>query len=298
MRDEPPPAPRPLDELRVRVDRVLRDFLRASREELSSSHPQAAALVDELTRLLEAGGKRLRPAFCYLGYLAGGGRDGEPIVRAAAALELLHTFALIHDDLMDGSTERRGVPSTHVRLASSYRERGGPGGSEGLGRSIAMLVGDLAVVLADRLLADSGFPPDRVLAALVVYDRMRMAMAAGQFLDVGGAGEVDEPLAAHIARLKSGAYTVAGPLAIGATLACAPDEVLSALARYAEPLGEAFQVRDDVLDAGEGGLPGARAARVNELVATACGALDAAPIVDDVVGVLRQLAESLTLPEP
>jgi geranylgeranyl diphosphate synthase type I len=299
MSDEAAPAlALALDAVRDHVERVLDRFLLESHEELAALHPEAAALVDELSRLIAAGGKRLRPAFCYWGYRAAGGEDEESIVRAAAALELLHTFALIHDDLMDEGEERRGVPSAHERFAGLHRERGRPGDPERFGRSAALLAGDLGAVLADRLLVDSGFGPDRLMTALVEYDRMRVAMAAGQFLDVGGAGAVDESLARRVAALKTGAYTVAGPLAIGAALAGARAEVLSALAAYGVPLGEAFQVRDDVLDAGEGGLPGARAVRVNELVTDACQALDEFALAPEAVLALRALALGLCLPEP
>ncbi|TMK49438.1 MAG: polyprenyl synthetase family protein, partial [Actinobacteria bacterium] len=103
--------------------------------------PEAAEMVDELRRVVEAGGKRIRPAFCYWGYRAAGGDDGEPIVRAAAALELFHTFALIHDDVMDESETRRGQASTYARFADA---RAGEPGALRFGRSVAVLVGDLA----------------------------------------------------------------------------------------------------------------------------------------------------------
>src|SRR6059036_4069620 len=110
-------APAALESVRRRVDEVLASFLLERRESMARMAPEAAAMVDELRRVVEAGGKRIRPAFCYWGYRAGGGEDGEPIVRAAAALELFHTFALVHDDLMDDSDTRRGVPTTQVQFA-------------------------------------------------------------------------------------------------------------------------------------------------------------------------------------
>src|SRR3990170_2253391 len=109
-----------VEAVRSRVDAVLATELRARRAELEALDPSAGILVEELERLVGAGGKRLRPAFCYLGYRAAGGRDGEPVVRAAAALELLHTFALVHDDVMDEAVERRGVETTQVRFARSF----------------------------------------------------------------------------------------------------------------------------------------------------------------------------------
>src|SRR5439155_14628007 len=143
-------------ELRDRFDDELRDFLRARRQEAEWTDPRATILVDEVMRLVEAGGKRLRPAFCYWGWRAAGGLDDDRIVKAAAALELLHTFALIHDDLMDDAAERRGVPATRPFLHELAHTRGLALDPAAFGFSAAILVGDLAAVLADQLFLESG----------------------------------------------------------------------------------------------------------------------------------------------
>jgi geranylgeranyl diphosphate synthase type I len=195
--------------LHDRVDRTLEGFLLERREELAAIEPAAAAALDDVIALVRAGGKRLRPAFCYWGFRAAGGPDGEPIVRAAAALELLHTMALIHDDVMDDSPERRGEPATHVRRARELRATGALD-PERVGRSVAILAGDLAAVLADQLLGEAGFGAERLVEAQREYHRMRMAMAAGQYLDLvpGSSGP-------RAARLRGAAYTVEGPLVVG-----------------------------------------------------------------------------------
>ncbi|HEX9123696.1 MAG TPA: polyprenyl synthetase family protein [Actinomycetota bacterium] len=289
-------APPALEGVKERVEPVLEAFLSARRNEMAAMDPGSALLVDEIRRLVRAGGKRIRPAFCYWGYRAAGGADGEPIDRAAAALELFHTFALIHDDLMDESDTRRGVPAVHVRLAEEREHGSGRPSREAqrFGRSGAILIGDLAAVLADELLLDCGFPQDRVLAALRRYARMRIEVAAGQFLDVSGAAH-DEAAALHVAALKTGAYTVEGPLHVGAILAGASPEVLAALSAYARPLGEAFQLRDDVLDRGEGSGPGATSDLVDELVDLASTALVGPRLGAEAVAALRSLAEALRL---
>jgi len=289
-----PPA---LEVIRGRVERVLESFLLARRDEMAALAAEAAALVDEIRRLVAAGGKRIRPAFCYWGHRAAGGPDGEPILRAAAALELFHTFALIHDDVMDESDTRRSVPSAHARFADARARSAGRADAARYGRSVAVLAGDLAAVLADDLLLGSGFPPDRLLPAHRRYIRMQTEVAAGQFLDVGGAGSKDEATARRVASLKTGAYTVEGPLHIGALLAGGSPDVLSALSRFAEPLGRAFQHRDDVLDHGEGKVPGATAAQVNRLIGEACAALDDTVLVPEGAVALRSLALVLALPE-
>jgi geranylgeranyl diphosphate synthase type I len=230
-----------------RVDDVLRGFLAERRDEMAGLDEDAAGAVDEIARLIDAGGKRLRPAMCYWGYRAGGGDDGEPIVRAAAALELLHTMALVHDDLIDAAAERRGVETSHVRLARIA-------GSAASGRAGALLVGDLAAVFADRLFLESGFPSEILTRALARYHRMRSAMAAGQWLELFGGAPADHAAVLVRATLRGGSYSVEGPLVIGGTLAGAPSQIVAALERFGEPLGRAFQLRDDLEDGEAGGI--------------------------------------------
>jgi geranylgeranyl diphosphate synthase, type I len=280
-----------LRDLRDRVDDALRDALRSGREELALLDPGATGPVDEVIRLVEAGGSRLRPLCCYWGFRAAGGADGDRIVRAAAALELLHTMALIHDDVMDGAAERRGVPSSHVHLASLARRRG-DADPERTGRSVAILAGDLAAVLADLLLLEAGFGGERLAAALAPYHRMRLAMAAGQYLDVAGhaagAHDVDPR---HLAGLKGGAYSVEGPLLVGAALAGAGDQVVGCLQRFGSPLGQAFQLRDDLRDGDA--APGVGPADVAALVNEALDALDANVLGSESAGALTTLARQV-----
>jgi geranylgeranyl diphosphate synthase type I len=217
------------EELRSRIDDVLIGFL----DDRTRAVAEAGELIVELKGLLVAGGKRLRPCFCYWGYRAGGGRDCEEIVRAAASLELLHTFAIVHDDIMDDSDERRGESTLHVR--------------RGLG--FAILAGDLALVLADELFFSSGFAAETTVNAFDSYSLMRQEVIAGQHLDVAVARETQISVeeARRIAVLKSGRYSIEKPLVIGARLAGAPDDRVAELARFGDPLGEAFQLRDDLL---------------------------------------------------
>ncbi|MBA3737278.1 MAG: polyprenyl synthetase family protein, partial [Actinobacteria bacterium] len=168
-------------DLRERVDAALAAFLDARRERVERLDRGALPLVDEVRRLVDAGGKRIRPAFCYWGFRAAGGHDegeaGEAIVRAGAALELLHTMALVHDDLIDGAKERRGVPSTAAWFSERAAELGAPGDPRDFGASMAILVGDVSAVWADGLLLASGFSPAALVPALLVYHDMREEMA-------------------------------------------------------------------------------------------------------------------------
>ncbi|MGH2595922.1 MAG: polyprenyl synthetase family protein [Actinomycetota bacterium] len=270
-----------LRSIRTRIDGTLNTFLADLRGEMADVAPEALLPIDEVIRLIAAGGKRLRPAFCYWGFRAGGGSDGEPIERAAASLELLHTMALIHDDLMDRSSERRGVAASARHLADEAR-RGGSSDPDHTGRSLALLAGDLAVVLADRLMLTSGFDADVLVPALDRYHRMRTDMALGQSLDV--AADAD-PIV--VAALKGGSYTVEGPLQIGALLAQGGPEVLAALADYGAPVGLAFQLRDDERDGDIPVVPG----RVTQLIVQGRAALDAPGLESAAVASLRALAD-------
>ena len=214
-------------QLRAEIEASIEDFLGASEASLAD----AAPLYDEIRRMLAAGGKRIRPLFCYWGYRGAGGVHDERIVRAAGALELLHTFALVHDDIMDAADERRGEKTVHHLH----------------GVPVALLVGDLALVLADDVLITAGFGGAELLAGLQAYGRMRREVIAGQYLDVQADAATSVATARRIATLKSGRYSVQEPLVIGAALAGANDELMSALAAFGEPVGEAFQLRDDLL---------------------------------------------------
>lgn len=282
-------------DLRSRVDAVLTTFLDERLRAVDRLDPAARPPILEIGRLLSAGGKRIRPAFCYWGFRAAGGedrgdRDG-PIVRAAAALELLHTMALIHDDLIDGAKERRGVPSTAAWFAERAEELEAKGEPTAFGQTMAVLVGDLAAVLADHLLLESGFSSDALAAALAVYHPMREEMAIGQYLALTGDATVRSNRTRHVAALKGGGYTVEGPLRIGAALAGGTDAVEECLSRFGRPLGEAFQLRDDLTDGDA--APGVTVETVSGRVAAAKAALDPDVLVADVVPVLRRLADEV-----
>jgi geranylgeranyl diphosphate synthase type I len=236
-------------ELAVRVDRELTRFVAAQRGGMADHGPGVQALLAELERVVGAGGKRLRPVFCCLGHLAAGADVDERCIRAAAALELLHTFAIVHDDVMDRSPTRRGSPASWVHLADEHRRAGWLGDPGGYGLAAAVLAGDMALVLADRALRESGFPEDRLGPAIRRYDRMRVDVVAGQYLDVVAAhrGSAGEAEARRIAVLKSGGYTVEAPVQIGAILGGGGESLLRCLSGYGVALGEAFQLRDDVL---------------------------------------------------
>ncbi len=209
--------------------------------------------IAEIRRLVTSGGKRLRPAFCYWGFIAAGGDpsiadDIDGIVTGAgAAIELTHASALFHDDVLDDADARRGAETTHRRFARSHADQRWDGESRRFGEGIAILVGDIAAVLADRLLIDAQRP------AIELWNELRIELNIGQLLDITGSVRSDRriELADRICRYKSGKYTVERPLHLGAALAAGDDVggVIDSLSAYGLPLGDAFQMRDDVMGA-------------------------------------------------
>jgi geranylgeranyl diphosphate synthase type I len=208
--------------------------------------------LPEMLRVLTVtGGKRIRPSMCYWGWVAAGGRarDGsagpssDQVVQVGAALELLHIFALIHDDVMDESASRRGQPSVHTLAAQLHLHSAGRGNARRFGESIAVLVGDLAHAEADHMVTELPVAMRRLWRVLVIE------LVQGQSRDITGtaAGRRDLAHARQVARMKSGAYTVQRPLQLGAAAAAADEPAVSAITRYGREVGEAFALRDDLL---------------------------------------------------
>lgn len=233
-------------DLRARFEARLTMFLR----EQGPGWPDGAphGLLSTLHRFVLAGGKRLRPTFCYWGWRSAGGPDGEPIVTAAAALELFHAFALIHDDIMDGSVRRRGEPSVHQFFADRHTRSAWRGDAARYGRNTALLGGDLCAAWADQMFHGCGLTREQVHRGYPVFAGMRTEVIAGQYLDlVSGVGDGSVAGALTVIRMKSARYTVTRPLQIGAALAGAGDAMLASFVQFGDPLGDAFQLRDDVL---------------------------------------------------
>ena len=235
--------------VRSAVEEELGIFLNREAAYLNSISTELTPVSDSLSSFLLDSGKRLRPLFAYAGFLASGGSLDKPVVRAMASLELLQACALIHDDLMDGSDTRRGKPSIHRHFESRHVQDDLDGFAPHYGLSAAVLLGDLAFVWSDQMLNSAGLTTAQFTALLPYYNEMRVELMAGQFLDIHEQTQkttsVDRSM--KIARYKSGKYTIERPLHLGAAMASAPSEIFTALSAYGLPLGEAFQLRDDLL---------------------------------------------------
>jgi geranylgeranyl diphosphate synthase type I len=238
-----------MDEIRRLVDDRLRDFFVAKLHEASELSPLASELVTEVRDLTMRGGKRLRPIVAAAGYRAAHGPgSAAPTVDVGAALELLQTYLLIHDDWMDEDDERRGGPAVHYVFQQRH-------GHEHLGASLGILAGDLASTFGWELFADSAFPDGRRDEAFRLFVRIQKEVFAGQQLDLMANDDVE-----RMHDLKTGSYTTRGPAELGGLLGGGGPAAMRSLRDWSAPLGVAFQLRDDLLstfgDASQTGKPG------------------------------------------
>ena len=242
QRAEPPAE---LAAIAARVQIRLGEILAAERQEWAALDPSLDEPLGDLADMVLGGGKRIRPAYCHWGWLvAGGDPSGDGALDGGCALEILHAFALAHDDVMDGSDTRRGAPTVWRKFVQRHRSREWRGEDRRFGEAAAVLVGDMAMVLADRTL---GWVSPETRA---VWDGLRTELNMGQYLDVvGGArGSATADEARKIIEHKTARYTVVRPLQLGAALAGRPD-LAEPLKRHGLPVGLAFQLRDDILGA-------------------------------------------------
>jgi geranylgeranyl diphosphate synthase type I len=238
----------------VRLEGALRRIVDARRAGLSELGADLEPLISAGADFVLDGGKRLRPHFAYWGWrcVAPSGAPGEDaMLDAAASLELLHACALVHDDLMDASDSRRGHPSIHVRFAQLLRQSGWPGDAASFGAATAILLGDLLLSWADSTFAQAltRFPEEVRESTQAMFDAVHDEMLAGQYLDVleQARGGFSPEAARRVVRYKTSKYTVERPLHIGACAAGAAPETVAALSGFGLAIGEAFQLRDDLL---------------------------------------------------
>jgi geranylgeranyl diphosphate synthase type I len=235
--------------IRQQIDAALDAFFESKCAEATRLSSRAIELVIEVRDLTMRGGKRLRPIVTAAAHRAVCGVDvPRATVEAGAALELLQTYLLIHDDWMDQDRERRGGPAVHYAFQRRH-------GREHLGASLGILAGDLASTFSWELLLRSTFPPGRRDEGLALFLDIQKEVFAGQQLDL-----MTDPDVERMHDLKTGSYTTRGPAELGAILADADDACLHALRSWSAPLGIAFQLRDDLLgtfgSAQETGKPG------------------------------------------
>lgn len=246
----------PLDSnnLRARLQVCLDAEISHQREVLAPLGSESNLMVDAIAALL-SGGKRVRATFLYWGYRVAGGADSDALIRAASAMELFQAAALLHDDVMDASDTRRGLPAAHRALAQAHRDAGYIGDANRFGEAGAILAGDLCLTWADEVYATSGLSADEIARGRGVFDLMRTQLMAGQFLDMLESVQTWDGLstqerlerALRVSQFKSAKYTMEHPLLIGAACAGADEATVEALSSYGLALGQAYQLRDDLL---------------------------------------------------
>ncbi|NJC22074.1 geranylgeranyl diphosphate synthase type I [Arthrobacter pigmenti] len=242
------------DRFRQNLATASREFFSTQRTVLGSIAQDSIGLVDAIEDLT-TGGKKLRPLLCYWGWRGAGGADDDAgIITAGMALELFQAAALIHDDIIDRSDFRRGAPSVHRRFEARHIDGGWRLDPERFGAAAAILAGDLCLSLSEEAFAGIPGVPGGAGRARSIFNLMRTEVMAGQYLDlleeaVGPAREAGDAVerALTIVRFKSAKYSTEHPLRIGGALAGAPESVLAGYSAFALPLGEAFQLRDDLL---------------------------------------------------
>jgi geranylgeranyl diphosphate synthase type I len=241
------------DRFRSSLTSTIDGFLDEQRDVLAAISEESVPLISSIAALT-SGGKRMRALLCYWGWRAAGGSSEDPApVVAGTALEFFQAAALIHDDIIDRSDTRRGRPSVHRQFTARHTDAGWHLDPERFGVSAAILAGDLCLAFSEELFTAScsGAPG---ATARVIFNRMRTEVMAGQYLDLleeavgpDQTPEIAEERALNILRFKSAKYSMERPLMLGGALAGADDHLLASYSAFALPLGEAFQLRDDVL---------------------------------------------------
>ncbi|OIN82485.1 bifunctional (2E,6E)-farnesyl/geranyl diphosphate synthase [Mycobacterium malmoense] len=236
------------------ITEQLRRYLRDRRAQAAYIGGSDGGDYDVLIAALEDfvlnGGKRLRPAFAYWGWRAVATGDPDPeALRLFSALELLHACALVHDDVIDDSSTRRGKPTTHVRFAALHRDRRWRGSPERFGTSAAILLGDLALAWADDIVFGLDLPAGARRRVGRVWAEIRTEVLGGQYLDIVAEASAAESIASamNVDTFKTACYTVARPLQLGVAAAADRPDVQAAFGQFGMDLGVAFQLRDDVL---------------------------------------------------
>ncbi|MFI5781569.1 polyprenyl synthetase family protein [Nocardia sp. NPDC051570] len=235
------------------VESALGEFFATRRELVDELGPVFVTSVAALQEFVLRGGKRTRPAFAWTGWLGAGGDPNGPeaaaVLQACAALELVQACALVHDDIIDSSRTRRGFPTVHVDFEHRHRDRGWSGDAGHFGKSVAILIGDLALAWADDMVAAARLDPAAYIRFAPVWAAMRTEVMGGQLLDVHGEAGADDSVEAalRINRYKTAAYTIERPLHLGAALAGADPELIAAYREFGTDIGIAFQLRDDLL---------------------------------------------------
>ncbi|MEM0224465.1 MAG: polyprenyl synthetase family protein [Desulfurococcaceae archaeon] len=245
------------------VNNRLLEFFEELDEEVLREAPKARDLVTASKDYTLRGGKRLRAVLALIGYWSKewGGGDVNAITDVMAAIELLQSYLLIHDDVMDKDELRRGGPTVHVMFQRKCIENNWRN-CEHYGVSQAIVAGDMVEASAIGLLASGRLKPEVIRELVSAYSKGLRKVAYGQYLDVMysqlSIREVSEEDIMLIYKFKTSSYTVELPLHLGSIASSRHNNrLLSELSSYAMPAGIAFQIRDDIIGLyGDPGITG------------------------------------------
>ncbi|MFZ2193203.1 MAG: polyprenyl synthetase family protein [Candidatus Moraniibacteriota bacterium] len=246
------PAVEILKNYKKRLDPYLKEYFAQKLEQAKKIDPLAVQVVEVIEKFVLSGGKRIRPALAYYGYLAAGGKDGEHIVKASMSIELAHAFLLIHDDIIDRDDVRHNTTTVH-KIYKNWGEDLSLDEKDAshFGNSMAIVVGDVAYSMANEISFNSDFDAETILMALKKIQEIVYQTIPGEMLDVlmEAKGIATEKEIMRMYEGKTARYTFEGPLHLGAVFAGQKSnkELMKALTDYSLPIGIAFQIRDDIL---------------------------------------------------
>lgn len=238
-----------LQSFKDRIDPLIAGYFDATLKDMRAEDDLVSEALAHAQSIMLSGGKRLRSAFMFYGYLGAGGTEEERALSASMSIEFIHSFLLVHDDIIDRDEIRHGVPTLHRRYADFGRRFFPDKDVEHFGNSIALIIGDMLYSFGNDIIFQSGFPKEQIFQALSRLQRVVSFTVIGQARDVymEYKREASEEEILGMYRNKTAKYTVEGPLHIGALLAGGSPELLAKLSDYALPLGIAFQIQDDIL---------------------------------------------------
>ncbi|MGB3562999.1 MAG: polyprenyl synthetase family protein [Thermoanaerobaculia bacterium] len=238
-----------LESFRQTLENELSLWLAVKQAQAREIVPASEELTGVLADYVFRGGKRLRPALLYYSYRSCGGTSDQTVLPLAMAVELLHTYLLAHDDIMDRAELRRGEPAVHLVFRDLHRSRDWAGDSDHFGQSVAILLGDLAQAYSMELFASTPADDENWPELRRAFSSMVQEVIVGQYLEMtaGYREDLGEEELLRVLRMKSGRYSVEWPMHLGAILAGAAADTREGLCRYGSLMGEAFQLQDDLL---------------------------------------------------
>jgi len=238
-----------LKNYKKKLEPFLKRYFKRKISQAGEIDPLAKQAVKMIADFTLASGKRIRPALVYYGYLAAGGKDGKEIVEASMAIELLHSFLLMHDDIIDRDAKRHNIATIHEQYRKIGASMAPRKDSVHFGNSMAIITGDMTAAMANEIIFNADFPPEIIIQALDKLQNIVYTTIPGEMLDVvlENRGRATEKEILEMFEGKTSRYTFEGPLHLGSILAGGDEKMLAHFTRYALPLGKAFQIRDDIL---------------------------------------------------